>query len=105
MKSPDFINLLKSQGYKLTKVRIQLIKLLSETQKPVSAGELIQLLGQTGHQVNKSTVYRELDFLKSQHILTEIQFNEDKKRYEISSTHHHHLICLNCDGVEDVGVE
>ena len=105
MYSSSIIDHLKAQGFKMTKVRQELVDILSSVKQPISVTELINWLDKRGLKANKSTVYRELDFLKLQKVLTEIQFNEDKKRYEIASSHHHHLICLRCDRIEDVGVE
>ena len=52
---------LKSKGFRITKARAAILELLEKSNAPISADEIVVSLG-----VNKSTVYRELDFLKSQ---------------------------------------
>lgn len=98
--------ILKKAGFKETKTRTSLIKLLLHADSPLSASEIQVQLQSRDLKVNKSTIYREVDFLKSQKIVKEIQFSEDKKRYEIEGeNHHHHVICVQCDRVEDVKLE
>lgn len=76
--------------------------MLAKQLKPVSALEIQKKLLQKKITANKTTVYRELSFLKKQNIILELQFGDRTKRYELISTHHHHIICTNCDKVEDV---
>lgn len=100
------LNSLKKAGFKETKIRKALIKILLSAKSPLTAFELQVQLQSQGLQVNKSTIYRELDFLKNQRIVKEIQFGEGKKRYEIEGeNHHHHVICIQCNRVEDVKLE
>lgn len=94
---------LKAGGHRLTAVRKCMIALLVAYKKPLDAGtiqaELVKALG----QINKTTVYREIEFLLSQSLVRQVDFGEGKKRYEISSLpHHHHLVCVNCKTVKDV---
>lgn len=97
---------LKSQGHRITKARSAIIESLMESKSPVWVGELDEKLKSGGVKVNKTTLYRELDFLLAQKIVKEIQFGEDKKRYELAeSAHHHHLVCINCKRVEDIDLQ
>jgi len=41
-------------------------------------------------------------FLLKQNLVEELNFQTQAKLYEISGPHHHHLICLNCDRIEEV---
>jgi Fe2+ or Zn2+ uptake regulation protein len=45
-----------------------------------------------------------LELLVRMEVVREVDFNEDKKRYEIidKNNHHHHLVCNNCKTIEDV---
>ena len=53
--------------------------------------------------MNKTTVYREIEFLVKQNIVKEIQFSERSKRYEIvMKDHHHHIVCKRCKQVEEI---
>lgn len=105
MDSLNIIEDLKSKGYKKTKVRQALVEILLSTNFPLSITQLLQKLPKKGLKPNKTTVYREIDFLKNQEILQEVDFGDGKKRYEISKSHHHHIICVNCKQVKDVEME
>ncbi len=96
---------LQKQGFRLSHMRQFLIELFCHNSLPHSITEINLSLEKAGISANKTTVYRELDFLTSQNIIRELDFGEGKKRYElISDDHHHHLICTKCDAVEKVSL-
>ncbi len=79
--------------------------LLENAKKPISVPDIIKELRQKKLTTNKTTVYRYLALLLEQNRINEIEFREGKKRYELSnSKHHHHIICKNCDRIEDVEI-
>ena len=96
---------LKSSGYKMTPVRKNLIEVLLNSDTPLSIEEIGDLLESKGLTPNKTTLYREVEFLKGEELLQEIDFGDGKKRFEISSSHHHHIVCINCKTVVDVPME
>lgn len=97
---------LKQSGYKNTKIRQAIIDLLLKSTTPLSAIQIQRKLENSGLETNKSTIYREFAFLKDQKVIKELQLGEDKKRYEIEGeNHHHHLICVKCETVEDFNLE
>ncbi len=97
---------IKGQGGKLTAVRKEIIHIFAEANAPLSAQELQRRLSRRKKLPNKTTVYREIAFLVERRIVREITFNDRKKRYEaeLDAAHHHHLVCVRCDGVEDVAL-
>ncbi len=100
------INDLSNQGYKKTKVRQAIVSHLLYLKKPLDALTLQKFLKKQKLVVNKSTVYREIQFLQKQEIIVEINFGDGKKRYEIAGLpHHHHIICTICQKVDDVFLE
>jgi Fur family transcriptional regulator, ferric uptake regulator len=100
----NIISELKQAGYRITQARSIIIKILFNSKSPVTALELLSALEKEGVKVNKTTVYREVDFLLKEKIIKELDFGDGKKRYEmdLSDSHHHHVICLNCEKVEDI---
>lgn len=96
---------LKSSGHKMTPVRKSLIEVLLNSDTPLSIEEIGNLLESKDLTPNKTTLYREVEFLKEQGLLQEVNFSEGKKRYEISKDHHHHIICINCQTIKDVSME
>lgn len=102
----DIINKLKSKGHRITPAREQIVEIFINSSTPISAGDLIESFRILKIPVNKTTIYRELEFLINQSILQEIEFGEGKKRYELKTAHHHHhIICSNCRKVEDVDLD
>lgn len=94
---------LKQAGHRLTKIRRAILDLLLQTTQPLSCPELRDILTTKGLRANKTTIYRELAFLKKQNLILELQLGENIKRYEIASKeHHHHLVCLNCEMIEEI---
>lgn len=102
----NILTTLQRRGFKETRVRKAIIDTLLNIKSPLSAPELQSLLKSKNIVANKSTIYREIAFLKDQRIVKEIHFGEDKKRYEIEGEdHHHHVFCIKCDRVEDIKLE
>lgn len=94
---------LKSNGFRITKIRLSLIELFLNGNHALSVQEILQKLKIRKLHPNKTTIYRELTFLINQKIIIELQFSDDKKRYESAlSHHHHHLVCTKCEAIQDV---
>lgn len=101
----DILQNLKDKGHKITKVRSALVEILGKTSTPLSITELITKLKSHGLNPNKTTVYREIEFLNKLGVAEGVDFGEGKKRYESSADHHHHIICVNCKKVTDIHME
>jgi Fe2+ or Zn2+ uptake regulation protein len=102
-KAKDIINDLKNQGYKETNIRSYLIAMFAKNHNPFTAIEIGKKIAFHYRLVNKTTVYRELQFLSEQGIIIEINFGDNIKRYELAALpHHHHVICKKCKNVEDI---
>lgn len=97
---------LKARGARLTKLRRMLVEIFCAAEEPLSAAETTVALVKRKLAVNKTSIYREIDFLLEQKILTKVDFLEGTKRYELrdEDRHHHHLICTGCKKVECVDV-
>ncbi len=93
---------LKQKGCRLTTVRKAILSLFATANNPLSSLDIQKSLTKNKIRANKTTVYRELDFLKNLNIIEEFQFSDRIKRYEISSDHHHHIICIKCNKTECV---
>lgn len=89
--------------YRITPARRKILEIFSRKTKPLSALKISSLLSDDNISVNKTTIYRELDFLLKKGLVRELYINSGKKYYESSSLkHHHHLICSDCGSIEDV---
>ncbi len=99
----QILELLRAQGFRITKIRKLIVEIFANSKEPISAVDIVSEFQSQGIKVNKTTIYREISSLISIGVLKEISFGDSTKRYEISSdSHHHHLICIKCHKVEDV---
>lgn len=102
MNKTTILSTLKQQGARMTSVRSSMIDIFTHTHEPLSAVRILEELKKYKLKANKTTVYRELNFLLEGKIITSVSFDGDQKYYELLSDHHHHLICQNCRSVEEV---
>src|SRR5438105_1213327 len=105
VKPEEIISKLKLSGHRITPARSRIVDLFINSSEPISAIDLIEAFKKLNIKVNKTTIYRELDFLIEKALIKEIEFGEGRKRYELDTGHHHHLVCLNCKKVEDVDLK
>lgn len=99
----EVIATLRSNGARITALRECLVSILINSTRPLSAAEILASLKKHKITPNKSSVYRELDFLLELKHINEIDVLEGMKRYEWQSEdshHHHHIVCTECGIVE-----
>lgn len=93
-----FREILRHAGLKHTKQRASILKMLTESDQPVSAEQVFLELQKNSINANLSTVYRILESLASKGIVLKTSIGSDTKAlFEMnSSVHKHRLICINC---------
>ncbi len=98
---------LRTQGHKITKNRTAILEFLSNQDQPIAADEILAHIQSEHHDVNKTTIYRELFFLLENNFIDEIELGDGKKSYEIvlNRPHHHHIVCINCKKITDIPLE
>ena len=102
----DVTLVLKNKGYRFSKVREGIVAVLDGVCEGMSVPDILKRLEKKGFGANKTTVYRELATLQKEGIVKELHFGENKKRYElVREDHHHHVICVACDAVQDVAMD
>lgn len=96
----------RSHGLRLTKTRRAFAELFSRSPIPLSVPDILRELRRMRVTVNKTTVYRELERMQHLGIIEGRQLGDRKQYYElVSRGHHHHLVCLRCERVEDADVD
>lgn len=102
----QLIDALRLKGFRITKIRQAMIEALVAANQPISAPQLLERVAEHHPSVNKTTIYRELDFLADNEVLSEIDILDGMKRYEIlhPNHHHHHLVCTSCRDIQCVEV-
>lgn len=93
--------LLRENGFRATRGRLELLAALKGSSTPLSATEIARKVGQ---QLSQANIYRSLEALADKGILRRIDLGHGHADYEFapSGAHHHHLICRTCGKIEDV---
>jgi len=95
--------LLKEAGYRLTKPRRVVSRVLVGSHKPLSIEEIHARLGH--RSINRVSIYRTVQVFCALGIVRRLQFLEGFARYELADTfgtHHHHFVCNQCGQVQDI---
>ena len=105
-KANTILKDIKNRGYRYSETREAMLDFIIKSNKPLSYFDLQTFFKKRGLPPNKTTVYRELAFLKQQNIINELQFNDGIKYYEIATPwHHHHIICNECEAIDHIELE
>ena len=105
-KANKFLKEIKDKGYRYSRIREAILDLMIKNNKPLSYFDIKRFFDKKKVSANKTTIYRELAFLKQQKIISELQFNDGIKYYEIAmQRHHHHIICNACEAIEHIELE
>lgn len=97
---------LVQRGFRLTKLRKALIGIFTHHHQPLSIFDLQKILGKHKLSPHKVTLYRELDFLRDNRVISSVVLNDGLQRFEyVHLPHHHHAVCVKCKKIEDVELE
>jgi len=102
--SKEILNQLGEKGYRLTPQRLMILEQVEAAEGHVSAEEIFQRIRIRYPNLNISTVYRTLELLKDLALVTETDMGDGRVRFHVMDKgRHHHLICLICGQVLDLG--
>lgn len=94
---------LRSEGFRLTRARQSIVDLLTTSNAPLSLADIKKDLEKKDVKADRTTIYREVLFLKGKRMLCEIPIGGGKRGYKVcQDNHHHHLICIRCHRVEPI---
>jgi Fur family ferric uptake transcriptional regulator len=72
----------------------------ADPDRHLSADDVVESVRIRIPHVNPSTVYRTLDLLVEEGLLSRADLGADRSYYELALEHvHHHLVCENCGAV------
>lgn len=99
------LSTIKVHHLRLTKTRRAILEMFFHQHAPLSVARILEELEKQVILVNKTTVYRELEMLQKIGIVQVLSLQDRKQYFELAlRSHHHHLICLQCEEIEDVDV-
>lgn len=100
----DYIALLKDHGLKVTPQRISVLKVLAGHTHP-TIDELYNEIKKESPSISLATVYKNLNTLKDEGLVVEVNIVNQKSRYDIYEKPHIHIVCERCGAVEDIGLD
>lgn len=97
---------LESQELRRTKNREVILNVLHKAKGPLAPPEIVEGCHALGRQVNKTTVYRELERMEQAGVVQKVILSDRKQYFELTERgHHHHLVCTSCDEMQDITIE
>ena len=94
---------LKSMGLNATVPRLKILELFEKSElRHMTADDVYRLLLAENMDIGLATVYRVLTQFEQAGLLERHHFESGKAVFEINAGQHHdHLVCINCDRVEE----
>ena len=98
MKCEDTAGDLARSGLRSTKPRLTVLRVLEESDAPLSVEQIYLALPERGVSANLSTVYRILEALSEKGLAAKLSIPGDPRTFfEYNrAAHRHYLICLGC---------
>lgn len=89
---------LRAEGIRCTQQRVNILDLLLNQERPLTAKEIHQRLKEAEIELRLSTIYRTLNLLEENEFIKKLNITSKESKFELlTGPHHHHLICLNCN--------
>lgn len=100
----EFTARCRERGLAITPQRLSIIRaLLSSTEHPTAEGVYETVRREHPH-VSRATVHRTLDVLCEAGEARKVTRLHDSARYDGNVTPHHHVVCVYCHRIADVGI-
>ena len=97
----EFLRVLKDRGLKATPQRVAVLKELNKKTHPTME-EMYSGIKEHHPTISLATVYKNVNLLKEQGVVIEINMPNGKMRYDYLSRPHIHLACKSCGRIEDL---
>ena len=93
----------RKEGLRITPQRRMIFDLLAEDDSHPPMEDIYQRLKSQMPDVSRSTVYKIIHELIEMGELNKVgDLGYSSARYDVNTTHHHHLYCVKCHKVKDV---
>lgn len=97
---------LEAKELRPTKNREVILRVLHEAKRPLAPPEVVKECHRLGRQANKTTIYRELEQMEKAGVVQKVMVSDRKQYFELTERdHHHHLVCVKCEKIEDIFLE
>lgn len=96
-----FEKVCKSKGLRITHQRTEIFKvLLKHTNHPTTENIFNQVRKHL-KTISRDTVYRTIATFEEYGLIKRIHHIDNVSRFDINISNHHHLVCSNCNKIED----
>lgn len=95
----------KEQGLRLTSQRIAILKFLEGNTSHPTAEDIFRGVKKGNPTLSFATVYNTLQALRDKGEVLEITIDPVKKHYDPNTAPHHHIVCTDCNEIQDVFVD
>lgn len=97
MPSQQLVTTLRARGHRLTPQRRVILETLERARHHTTAEDVARRVGERFPGVDASTVYRTLELLEREELVTHTHFDDGVTRWHLASEQRHqHLVCRNC---------
>jgi Fur family ferric uptake transcriptional regulator len=93
------IEILHYYKYRATPSRMTILNMLSEESKPMNAEQMYKKI--KNQNIDLVTLYRTLASFEKRGLLRRVNMKKDAAYFELAKKHYHHIICINCDTIEN----
>ena len=98
----ELAELLRKRGLRATSQRVVMHRLLRDTERHVSAEELLSEASERLPGVSLPTVYATLELFEQLGVVRRVNGGGGTLLWDTRADTHHHMICRNCGRIEDL---
>jgi Fur family ferric uptake transcriptional regulator len=102
-QSEEFRRSLRQRGYRITPQREMILAAVRAGDGHSTAEDVFVRVATLAPSMSRATVYRTLDFLEREHLITSADLGEGRRVFESAEAgSHHHLVCTRCRSVRQI---
>ena len=88
--------------YRMTKQKRVILEVLKSTKSHPTADWVYDKVKKKIPNISLGTVYRNLNILKNQGEILELNYGKGFSRFDGNASHHYHFTCENCGRIMDI---
>jgi Fur family peroxide stress response transcriptional regulator len=101
MNQTEIRNKLTEKGLRITPQRLSIFEAIIMLQNHPTAEDIIAFIRQDQPNIATGTVYKVLDSLAENGLISKVKTEKDIMRYDAMMVNHHHLYCIDSDKIKD----
>lgn len=99
----DYERIIRQHGGRVTPQRVLILDAVCAGNGHTTFGEILSRVKEYDPSIDRSTLYRALDFFAEIGLVVSADLGQDETVYEIKKQHqHHHLICVKCGMEQEI---